>query len=84
MATPAGVPAEFQPMASSSVRSADVNAPTTPDDENASNASLVTDEAQSPASPPETVLKAPRLVVPPLTEKYPAVEAEKSRTPGDE
>ena len=61
--------ARFQPIASSEVRSAFETALTTPDERNASNASLVTDEAQSPASPPETVLNAARLVLPPSTEK---------------
>src|SRR6476469_262548 len=80
---PVGAPIEFQPMASSVVRSAGVTASTAPDAAKASRASLATEEAQSPASPPATVLKLSRLVTPPLTEKYPGVEAEKSRTPAD-
>src|SRR5689334_7907612 len=61
--------ARSQPIASTTLRSLAVTALTTPELENASNESLATDEAQSPVSPPATVLNAPRLVVPPSAEK---------------
>src|SRR5258708_2726870 len=59
----------FQPIASKAVRSASENGSTVPEVANASAASGVRDEAQSPASPPDLVLKSWRWVTPPSTEK---------------
>src|ERR1700677_945655 len=82
---PAPLPAAgVQPSASLSVRSFAVIALSTLEFEYASNELAPTDEAQSPESPPATVLNAPRLVTPPFGEKYPAVEAERSRAPAEE
>src|SRR5712692_197380 len=73
--------ARFQPITSSAVRSAGVTGSTTPGWEKARNASLPALEAQSPRSPPATLLKLSRLVVPPSIEKYPGCAPDMSRTP---
>src|SRR5438874_8886446 len=77
--------ATFQPIASKAVKSETEIASTTPGLPNASKASGVEFVAQSPRSPPSgETLKSCRSVVPLSTEKYPAVEPDRSWVVGDE
>src|ERR1700733_5185862 len=62
--TPPPEPAGSQPMASISVRSLADTGSSRPEDANASNGSSVTEDAQSPVSPKELVLNAPRSEIP--------------------